>query len=99
MARGDSSDEDDPEEPAQDENEPIELWHDPMTVLGFPDNDKYALASTFCFSKMSDVKRHLREDHNIDTKVLDSNDLFARFKVSVLSILTVSAHLICSATH
>jgi hypothetical protein len=30
-----------------------------MTVLGFPDNDRYNVASMFCFTKMADVKRHL----------------------------------------
>ena len=72
---------DDPDEPNDDERGPIQLWHDPMTVLGFPDHEKYLLASRFCFTKIADVKRHLREVHHVDTKILDSNDLFARFKV------------------
>jgi hypothetical protein len=74
---------DDPDEPNDDERGPIQLWHDPMTVLGFPDHEKYLLASRFCFTKIADVKRHLREVHHVDTKILDSNDLFARFKVRV----------------
>jgi hypothetical protein len=82
----DAPEDDDPDEPGEDENGPIKLWHDPMTVLGFPDDDKYAIASTFCYSKMADVKRHLREAHNVDTSVLASNDMFARFKVSLSSL-------------
>lgn len=59
----------------------VNLWHDPMTVLGFPDSDKYTVASTFCFSRVANVKRHLREAHNVDTKVIAGNDLYSRFKV------------------
>jgi len=80
FADEEKDDSDEPDE--QDHGEPIKLWHDPMTVLGFADNEKYAIASTFCFFKMADVKRHLREAHNVDTKVLDGNSMFARFKVS-----------------
>jgi hypothetical protein len=55
--------------------------HDPMTILGSLDNYDYELASKFCFRKVSEVKRHLRENHFVDTSNIDGNDLYRRFKI------------------
>jgi hypothetical protein len=74
-------DEDDSDEECKTEDSSVKFWHDPMTVLGFPDKDMYDIASMFCFFKVDEVKCHLREAHNVDTKVLSGNDLFPRFKV------------------
>jgi hypothetical protein len=76
-----SGEEEDSDEESKTEDSIVKLWHDPMTVLGFPDNDRFNVASMFCFTKIADIKQHLREAHNVDTKVLDTNDLFSRFKV------------------
>mmetsp|Transcript_11923 Transcript_11923/g.16918 ORF Transcript_11923/g.16918 Transcript_11923/m.16918 type:complete len:325 (+) Transcript_11923:273-1247(+) len=54
---------------------------DPMAILGYLDNEEFKLASTFCFTRISHVKEHLRECHNIDPSILDGNDLYKRFKV------------------
>ena len=77
-----NDDEEEPDGEREDDQSIIKLWHDPMTVLGFVDNDAFKIASVFCFSKVADVKRHLREAHNVDTRVLENNDMFPRFKVS-----------------
>jgi len=55
--------------------------YDPMTVLGWLDNDKYAAASCFCFSKVASLKRHLRDDHGVQTKGITGNDLYQRYRV------------------
>jgi hypothetical protein len=55
--------------------------YDPMTVLGWLDNDKYAAASCFCFGKVASLKRHLREDHEVQTKGITGNDLYQRYRV------------------
>jgi hypothetical protein len=57
------------------------LDHDPISVLGSLDNEMYKLASSFCFRKLADVKKHLREDHNLDTKNVSGNDLYKRFQI------------------
>jgi len=54
---------------------------DPMAILGYLDNDDFKLASTFCFTKISDLKEHLREEHKVDPSILDGNDLYKRFKI------------------
>lgn len=54
---------------------------DPMTILGGLDDDEYNVASTFCFSKVSLVKAHIRSVHNEDTSLIRGNDLYQRFKV------------------
>jgi len=55
--------------------------YDPISVLGSLDNDAYKLASTFCFRKLAEVKRHLRDDHDLDTKEVDGNDFYKRFQI------------------
>jgi hypothetical protein len=55
--------------------------YDPMTVLGWLDNDKYAAASCFCFGKVASLKRHLRDDHMVETKGITGNDLYQRYRV------------------
>eukprot|EP00550_Attheya_septentrionalis_P001274 CAMPEP_0198284908 /NCGR_PEP_ID=MMETSP1449-20131203/4279_1 /TAXON_ID=420275 /ORGANISM="Attheya septentrionalis, Strain CCMP2084" /LENGTH=950 /DNA_ID=CAMNT_0043982129 /DNA_START=181 /DNA_END=3033 /DNA_ORIENTATION=+ len=54
---------------------------DPMAVLGFPDNDEFRVASTFCFRNMATVKQHLRHVHAVNTSGLDGNNLYNRFKI------------------
>jgi hypothetical protein len=79
-SRSDDSDSDSDED--MHERYPTEFSYDPMTVLGSPDDEEYQIASCFCFKRASEVKKHLRQDHNVDTKVVTGNDFYARFKVS-----------------
>ncbi|KAL3937608.1 MAG: hypothetical protein SGBAC_007317 [Bacillariaceae sp.] len=55
--------------------------HDPMMVLGWPDNDKFEMASLFCFKRVVQLKKHLQEVHGIDTKEVAGNDLYKQYKV------------------
>jgi hypothetical protein len=59
----------------------VESKYDPMLVLGYLDNDKFEAASAFCFTKVANLKSHLREDHNIQTNDIQGNDLYMRYKV------------------
>lgn len=52
-----------------------------MTIVGFADSDQYKVGSQFCFLKVSDVKKHLRGVHNVDTRGIDGNSLYQRFKI------------------
>lgn len=74
-------DEESEEEKDDDDGDIYVFSHDPMSILGSLDDDKFHLASTFCFTKIAQVKKHLRDAHHIDTSVLDGNGLFTRFKV------------------
>jgi hypothetical protein len=69
------------EDRANDSPSFLNFVHDPMMILGFLDNDRFSMASTFCFVKVADAKRHLREDHDVDTQKVDGNELYSRFKV------------------
>ena len=71
---------DDSESALGDENTEFRT-SDPISVLGCLDNEKYKLASTFCFRKLIDVKLHLRDDHGLDTKQIDGSDLYKRFQI------------------
>ena len=51
---------------------------DPMTIL---ENIGFYVASTFSFLKMGSVRRHLKNEHNVDLKELKDNDLFKRFRI------------------
>lgn len=52
-----------------------------MTILGCADNDNFKIACQFCFLKLADLKRHLRDDHEVDTRGVEGNNLYARFKI------------------
>ena len=55
--------------------------HDPMTILGSLDNDEFKEAAEWCFRRVAEVKRHLKDVHRADTSNLDGNDLYRRFQV------------------
>ena len=55
--------------------------HDPMTILGSLDNDEFKEAAEWCFRRVAEVKRHLKDVHRADTSNLDGNDLCRRFQV------------------
>ncbi|KAL3920386.1 MAG: hypothetical protein SGILL_003289, partial [Bacillariaceae sp.] len=52
-----------------------EYVYDPMEVLGSLDQQEFQIAAQFCFSKASDVKKHLASAHNIDPRGVQGNDL------------------------
>ena len=54
---------------------------DPMTVLGGLDGEGFVIASNFCFRKVSQVKKHIRDDHHCATKNVEGNDLYQRFQI------------------
>jgi hypothetical protein len=60
---------------------PTDFAFDPMTILGYPDNDRLKIAATFCYKKVAQLKQHLREDHGVNTKQVKGNDLYERYKV------------------
>jgi hypothetical protein len=70
----DSSDED-------IENVNLEFIADPMTILGFVDDHEFKLASTFCFLKLTQLKQHLMNEHDVDPKIVHGNDLYKRFQI------------------
>lgn len=63
------------------ERVPSENAYDPMLILGWLDNEEFEGASAFCFNKISEVKKHLRQDHNVDTRGIEGNDLYMRYRV------------------
>jgi hypothetical protein len=46
--------------------------------------DPFRVASSFCFKKLAPLKDHIRQNHKVDTTVVEGNDLYTRFKVSIL---------------
>lgn len=60
---------------------PTDFEYDPMAVLGYEDNEEFKIAAAFCFNRVSDLKVHLKNDHEVDTKKVQGNDFYARFKV------------------
>ena len=54
-------------------------FFDPMLVL--EQHDAFQVAACFCFRKVADLKRHLRDDHQVDTSVVPKNDFYIRYKV------------------
>jgi len=58
-----------------------DFQHDPMTVLGGLDGEDFGIASNFCFRRVSQVKRHIREDHHCVTTGVEGNDLYQRFQI------------------
>ena len=63
------------------ENLPADSVYDPMTVVGYLDSDSFRGASLFCFTKVANLKKHLRGDHGVDTRGIEGNDLYMRFRV------------------
>ena len=59
-----------------------EFTADPIRILSSLDNGELNTAAMFCFRLISQVKEHLRKEHDADTKVIDGNDFYAKFKVS-----------------
>lgn len=62
---------------------PSEFDYDPMTVLGYPDEEDFEIASAFCFKRITEVKQHLKEDHSVDPSVVGDSGLWQKFKVSL----------------
>eukprot|EP00934_Nitzschia_sp_Nitz4_P003344 Nitzschia sp. Nitz4//scaffold32_size149145//53853//56447//NITZ4_002875-RA/size149145-processed-gene-0.121-mRNA-1//-1//CDS//3329548057//3334//frame0 len=60
---------------------PADSEYDPMTVLGWLDNDRFDLASEFCFLLLAKVKKHLRDDHHVQTRGIQGNDLYQRYRI------------------
>ena len=60
---------------------PSDSIHDPIMVLGHLDNEDMYIASQFCFKRLVDVKKHLRQEHNVDTGGIQGNELYQRFRV------------------
>jgi len=68
---------------------PTDFVHDPMTILGYLDNDEFRIASTFCFKTAAKLKGHLRDDHSVDTKMVEGNEAYTRYKVSLFGSVRV----------
>ena len=83
IKRDDESDEDDGDFDDNGDNNraPSENVYDPMLVLGWLDSEKFEGASAFFFTKLALVKEHLRTDHKVDTRGLEGNDLYKRYRV------------------
>ncbi len=71
----------DPEADINDDTIANESVYDPMHVLGTIDDDNFEVASLFCFTRAADVKKHLQKDHNVQTKGIEGNDLYSRYKI------------------
>ena len=54
---------------------------DPLSILGYLDNDDFEVASTFCFSKLSYLKQHIRSVHDIDISEVEINDFLKKFAI------------------
>jgi hypothetical protein len=59
----------------------IEFRYDPIHILGSLGDGYFNIASSFCFTRVAKLKNHLRHAHRVDTKEVDSNGLYERFKV------------------
>jgi hypothetical protein len=55
--------------------------HDPMSVLGYLDNDKFEIASLFCFKRVVLLKKHLLHDHHVNTRDVEGNELYMQYRV------------------
>ena len=69
---------------------------DPMSVLVTAGRSDYDVASTFCFRTVAALKKHLRDDHNVDNRVISGNSLYTRFMVRDL-VVTWTAIVLRSA--
>ena len=88
-----SDDEDSDEQEEDDVDRNYTMEHltsynkiDPMSMLGALDCDEFRVASSFCFGRVSLVKRHIRDDHKLDTSNVDGNDLYKSFLVRGICI-------------
>lgn len=68
-------------EESDNEDAPNDSIYDPMMVLGDLDDENMHRASQFCFKRVSDLKKHLRQDHNVDTRGIQGNELYKRYLV------------------
>ena len=62
-----------------DEEDLVLFKDDPMTILN---NAGLQKASTFCFVKLRDVKRHVKDVHGFEPSIMRGNALFHGFRVS-----------------
>jgi len=69
-----------------DEDDLVLFNDDPMTILN---NAGLQEASTFCFVKLRDVKRHVKDVHGFDPSIMRGNALFHGFRVSLLHCTAV----------
>ena len=86
--RGGEEDDSDDEDGKLSKKYSLDFSYDPISILGSLDGEKCEIAPFFCFKKASEVKAHLRHDHEVDTRIIEGNDLYARFKVSNLNSLS-----------
>jgi hypothetical protein len=63
-----------------DDYTPVDM-HDPMSVLGYLDNDKFEIASLFCFKRVVQLKKHLQDDHHVNTRDIEGNELYMQYRV------------------
>ena len=80
-SRAKQDDDSDEERESGGFDSPVESVYDPMLVLGYLDDDNFEAASAFCFTKVAKLKVHIREDHRADTKGIQGNDMYARYKI------------------
>jgi hypothetical protein len=66
-----------------DEPYETDFSKDPMSVLGYLDNDAFTVSSAFCFRKVATLKEHLRQDHGVATSIVQGNSFYSRYKVRV----------------
>ena len=59
---------------------PEDFSYDPMSVLGGLDGEEFEIAAAFSFKKITNVKSHIREEHDCNTSRID-NQFFFRYKV------------------
>lgn len=87
--RGEDSDDDEENDADADSDEcPYSLDDvtfyskgDPMTILGSLDHDDFQVAAAFCFTKLSFVKKHIRNIHNLDISEVEINDFLKKFAI------------------
>jgi hypothetical protein len=68
-------------EESDNEDAPNDSIYDPIMVLGDLDDENMHRASQFCFKRVSGLKKHLRQDHNVDTRGIQGNELYKRYLV------------------
>lgn len=59
---------------------PPDSVYDPMLVLEYLDNG-FEAASFFCFKRVAQLKKHLREDHGVSTNQIQGNELYKRYSI------------------
>jgi len=69
-----------------DDEDLVLFKDDPMTILN---NAGLHKASTFCFVKLRDVKRHVKDVHGFNSSIMRGNALFHGFRVSLLPCTAV----------